>query len=283
MSPLNDLPLNEVKSSSAVLPPPPPKEDQEKCLRHGPLEKYTTTAAIPGFKSRYVCVSTSALSYYTSHVASSWGVVPLDERGVVPGELIVSIRERDGDKTGREFVVEVTNFENNRYPGRNHSRKDGNIAKEYRFRASGKEDRDEWIKAVKAIKGGGGGLATSGISRTKTSSNRKTPHLFKTNLGRLMRSGDDWTDVAAMSLSDMIAVRDAELNEAKSSRLYVKFEVKGGGGETHLAQKGGNIKDGGNEIVKGVEEEKDIMRNDKRHNTLAPELNGKGGCGCVVS
>ena len=266
-----------------TLPPPPAPKNLgglqssrvSDFFMHGFLEKFTTTTAIPGFKKRYVCLSASELSYYTDATESSWGLVPLDERGVVPGPLIVSVEK---GKEGREFVVAVTNFENNRYPGRNHQRKDAHISKSYRFRAQSADDRDDWIEGILKLKNG----AAYAVSPPPTPPwKKKQEKVFKTNLGRLMGAGDDWDEEIVMGMEELVALRNKELNEPKNSRMRVNFDKFEGNNTNNV----NNLDNVNNDGPPTINQATTTLQKDtrERHETFASSSETKGGGCCIVS
>ena len=111
----------------------------------------------------------------------------------------------------------MTNAENNRYPGRNHPKKDAEFARVYKFRAVDEEVKGEWVRLIGEVmegkhstledmrsrgRGGAGGGEDGDEGEGK---------LFKTNLARLLRRGDDWDEEGLLSEEDMLTLKAEEV------------------------------------------------------------------------
>lgn len=105
---------------------------------------------------------------------------------------------------------------------------------EIKLAMSGKEKlqiRDEH-------EGGTGGLIVSTSHIHVEVVNEHTGEsLMKTNIGRLLKGGDDWEDVEIMSEAHMLKVRDEELAASATQRnkiiLKTSLGVNGGGEVRH--------------------------------------------------
>ncbi len=291
---------NVTKSTS---PPAPPSEDMNSIrpftntahpdvLLSGTLEKESIgLVGRSTYRKFFFRMRADEIAYYTKVNSAKWGYVPIDERGRIPTRLIGRIELGD-DKQGRCFTLWVTNAENNRYPGRNHKRKDKDFERSYSFRAMDTAVRDAWTTKIQEAMDGKHSDFTS-LKKQTVESNPKEDGLkdFRTNLGRLLSGGDDWDELPALPLKAALDLRDAEFNEvvnAKTKRYIVK--------DPKLAKKIAQFRPPEEDAREPNEQNAMI---DRRHKTVAskaeanaplPTRNeapsieeGKGGCKCIIS
>jgi hypothetical protein len=257
-------------------------------LIQGTLEK-ESVGLLTSFKRFFFRLDKENLVYYTKVEACAWGFVPIDERGSVPIRLITRLVEDPIDAKGlpkrkTEFEVYVTNAENNRYPGRNHAKKDSDYERVYKFNAMDVSVKTLWCGIIRdCLSGKFNSLAdlSNRFAKKQRSLNKDNNGKFKTNLARLCRGGDDWDDVPLMAEQDMLKAKEAELKAIYEGKIkkYVVKKAK------NLPLK---VK-----IAENVHLPNDMnAMNDRRHMTVAeqpmgeePEAPGvgKGGCGCVIA
>ena len=179
----------------------------------------------------------------------------------------------------------VTNAENNRYPGRNHARKDDEFERVYRFNAMDMDCKDLWCAMIKDCMGGKFQSVEDLTMRFKGKQEAAAVEgggEMKTNLGRFLKAGDDWDELPIMTEAEMLKVKEAELLAAVGNKT-MKYKVKDVKGVMKNKAK--------LEQNKHPVNDNNQMR-DKRHMTVVekpkkeeaggPEA-GIGGCGCLIS
>eukprot|EP00519_Triparma_laevis_P012868 CAMPEP_0182502442 /NCGR_PEP_ID=MMETSP1321-20130603/13361_1 /TAXON_ID=91990 /ORGANISM="Bolidomonas sp., Strain RCC1657" /LENGTH=296 /DNA_ID=CAMNT_0024707343 /DNA_START=137 /DNA_END=1024 /DNA_ORIENTATION=+ len=237
-------------------PPPAQKADMQKIkpfedpttpkfLLQGTIEKETVSgsggvgglkALTSGYKRRFFRLTKSSLTYYTKVQACSWGFVPLDERGCIPINLITRMDVDPVNAKGvspgpTHFNIWVTNAENNRYPGRNHAKKDAEFARVYKFKAMDEEVKETWCRMLQDVLDGKyrtiEDMQRRGMGEEKKGEEDDDEEKeYKTNLTRLLKMGDDWDDLKLMSEEEMLRIKAEELDKVCNA-VTKKYKVKG--------------------------------------------------------
>lgn len=127
-------------------------------LLEGDLQKFSpeSVRGVRWHKRYFVLYGGSGeLRYYRSHAESSWGRVPLGERGSIPLRLVVKI-EQPSDKKyqGNRFNLVVLHKGSGRHPGLHippgHETR-VTTTKTYKFSASDAQQRLLWVTVIEAL------------------------------------------------------------------------------------------------------------------------------------
>ncbi|GMI25862.1 hypothetical protein TeGR_g4803, partial [Tetraparma gracilis] len=271
----------------------------EKYLIQGTLEKESVGLLHSSYKRFFFRLSKTDLVYYTSVSQCSWGYVPIDERGVVPVRLVTRLDENPVDAKNKPlgpnvFILYVTNAENNRYPGRNHSRPDKEFERVYKLQAMDADVKRMWCEMLQKCMAGEFNTIEDLAKRynhaqPKDSTSSDSSKEYKTNLGRLCGGGDDWDELNIMAEEEMLRQKEQELRDAVNAKAK-KYNVRG---SNKLPGKAGGKKaPAGGQGAGARELNENNAMNDRRHMTVVdrpPALDeetvgeAKGGCACVVS